>query len=121
MNNEKKVRQSNLELLRVVAMLMVVVLHSTFTTFGYARANMVQAHPARWLGIITAASVCMGCVNLFVLITGWFGTSFRPRGIVRILLQVVFVSVVMTAFAYAMGYKMPTEPMGYFQIGRAHV
>lgn len=115
MNNEKKVRQSNLELLRVVAMLMVVVLHSTFTTFGYARANMVQAHPARWLGIITAASVCMGCVNLFVLITGWFGTSFRPRGIVRILLQVLFVSVVMTAFAYAMGYKMPTESMGYFR------
>ena len=51
--SEKKARQSNLELLRIIAMFMVIVLHSTFTTFGYARANMVQAHPTRWLGIIT--------------------------------------------------------------------
>lgn len=113
--SEKKARQSNLELLRIIAMFMVIVLHSTFTTFGYARANMVQAHPTRWLGIITAAGVCMGCVNLFVLITGWFGTTFRPRGIVRIVLQVIFISAIMTAFAYAMGYKMPTDIMGYFR------
>lgn len=74
--SEKKARQSNLELLRIIAMFMVIVLHSTFTTFGYARANMVQAHPTRWLGIITAAGVCMGCVNLFVLITGCSAPPF---------------------------------------------
>ena len=42
MNNEvSKIRQSNMELLRITAMLMVLCLHATFETFGWPRASMV--------------------------------------------------------------------------------
>ena len=113
MSTHKLARQSNIELLRIFAMLMVVALHATFETFGYARASAVQAHPSSWLGIITTASACLGSVDLFVLITGWFGTTFRPKGALKLVLQVAFISVVMTLFALLMGYKLPTKVMDY--------
>lgn len=113
MSTLKTVRQSNIELLRIFAMLMVVALHATFETFGYARASAVQAHPASWLGIITTASACLGSVDLFVLITGWFGTTFRPKGALKLVLQVAYISIVMTLFALLMGYKLPTKVMDY--------
>lgn len=111
----KPARQSNIELLRIFAMLMVVALHATFETFGYARASAVQAHPASWLGIITTASASLGSVDLFVLITGWFGTTFRPKGALKLVLQVVYISIVMTLFALLMGYHLPTKAIDYFR------
>lgn len=112
---KKPARQSNIELLRIFAMLMVVALHATFETFGYARAATVQAHPGSWLGIITTASASLGSVDLFVLITGWFGTTFRPKGALKLVLQVVYISIVMTLFALLMGYQLPTKVIDYFR------
>ncbi len=115
MSTHKPVRQSNIELLRIFAMLMVVALHATFETFGYARASAVQAHPGSWLGIITTASACLGSVDLFVLITGWFGTTFRPKGAFKLVLQVAYISIIMTLFAWLMDFKLPTKVMDYFR------
>lgn len=115
MSTHKPVRQSNIELLRIFAMLMVVALHATFETFGYARASAVQAHPGSWLGIITTASACLGSVDLFVLITGWFGTTFRPKGALKLVLQVAYISIIMTLFAWLMDFKLPTKVMDYFR------
>lgn len=112
---KKPARQSNIELLRIFAMLMVVALHATFETFGYARASTVQAHPGSWLGIITTASASLGSVDLFVLITGWFGTTFRPKGALKLVLQVVYISIVMTLFALLMDYKLPTKAIDFFR------
>ena len=112
---KKPARQSNIELLRIFAMLMVVALHATFETFGYARASTVQAHPGSWLGIISTASASLGSVDLFVLITGWFGTTFRPKGALKLVLQVVYISIVMTLFAMLMDYKLPTKAIDFFR------
>ncbi|GFI34073.1 hypothetical protein IMSAGC014_00562 [Bacteroidaceae bacterium] len=83
-------RQSNMELLRIIAMLMVLTLHATYETFRYPRAAYVSEEPLSWLGIITTGTACIGCVDIFVLITGWFGIRFKVRNILRLVFQVAF-------------------------------
>lgn len=49
-------RKSNMELLRIVAMLMVLLLHATFETMHYPSPKLVQAAPDSWLGIILGST-----------------------------------------------------------------
>ena len=51
MSEKRLARQSNMELLRIVAMLMVMVLHTGYASFGYPRTVWLQAEPLRWLGL----------------------------------------------------------------------
>lgn len=88
----EKVRQSNMELLRLVAMLLVMVLHADFATFGFPRPRLVASAPLSWFEMILTECLALCSVNVFVLITGWFGTRFRLIGLVRLLSQVVFVT-----------------------------
>ena len=86
-------RKSNVELLRIVAMLMIIGLHF----FGYANAASIydgvqSANSYFWK---IAESFCVGGVNIFVLISGWFLTnkgSVNIRKIVDLIIQVAFWS-----------------------------
>lgn len=74
MNNSKitpvRVRQSNIELLRMLSMFMVLVLHSTFITFGQPDASMVQNEPYDWIIRFMLAGSSVVAVNVFVFISG---------------------------------------------------
>lgn len=69
---EKKKRQLNYEILRILAMLMIVCLHylSRSGLLGDpARADMTTADYAAWL----TEALCIVAVNVYVLISGYFG------------------------------------------------
>lgn len=71
-----KKRQLNYELLRVTAMLMIVCLHylSKGGLLGDpARADMTAAGYAAWL----VEALCLVAVNVYVLISGYFGVDAR--------------------------------------------
>lgn len=111
-----KVRQSNIELLRIVAMLMVLLLHATLETFGYARVSAITHAPMRWLALLTTASSCMVCVDVFVLITGWFGTTFKSTGLLRIVGECTFVSLSMFLLMHLVGWSLPQHPIDYIKV-----
>ena len=113
---KQKQRLSNIELLRIIAMLMVMAIHATFETFGYAHAKSILHAPVSWLGIITTASACFGCVDIFILITGWFGTSFKLRGAFKLALQVIFISLAMYPLLWALGGEMPKNAYDFVQV-----
>ena len=100
-------RQSNMELLRIAAMLMVVALHATTGGYGDANPTNVHADPVRWLGVTGTTMACIGCVDVFVLITGWFGTRFRWIGAARLVGQTAIVATAMYAVVWAVGGSMP--------------
>lgn len=89
----KPARQSNFELLRVIAMLMVTILHALghggvleqyeFGSFGYIF----------WWFIETLSYVS---VNLFILITGYFmvNSNFKISRIINLAVQVEFYSLI---------------------------
>ena len=109
-------RQSNVELLRIIAMIMVLAIHATFETFGYAHAKSILTAPGSWLGIMTSASACFGCVDIFILITGWFGTSFKLRGAFKLAAQVIFISLAMYPFLLLLGKDMPQNFYDFIEV-----
>ncbi len=86
-------RQANFELLRVIAMMMVIALHYLSkggVAVSYAQDGSLRNHIA-WL----ADSFCIVAVNVYVLVSGYFlvGSGFRPGRLVRLVCQVLFYSL----------------------------
>lgn len=95
-------RQSNFELLRIVAMFMVLAVHADFWALGAPSAEDFSANPANaWLRTVLE-SVTIVCVNVFVLISGWFGIRFSMRGLTNFVFQCVYflfgIYIIMLAF-----------------------
>lgn len=81
-------RQSNIELLRLVAMLLILVIHADYMSLGFpSRADMVTG-PAATTARVAFEALGIMAVNLFVLISGWFGIRWSLRSIGSFLFQV---------------------------------
>lgn len=92
-----KDRQSNFELLRLVAMLMVMICHAN----GYVQeADLVGAAGISKLAI---NQFCLVCVNSFVMISGWFGIKASWKGVAKLLFQVIFLALLCFVVFAALG------------------
>ncbi len=96
-----------MELLRIVAMLMVVAVHASTKGFGWIAVWKMHHYPVKWTFVALSTMMCIACVNVFVLITGWFGTHFKWRGVGRLVGQTVTVSLSMYAVVWLLGAEMP--------------
>ena len=86
----KKVRDSNIELLRIFAMLGVVILHYNNVTMGGGLQHVPTGSVNQML-LLALEGLFICAVNLFVLITGYFSCTSRradPVKAVALLLQV---------------------------------
>lgn len=90
----KKVRKLNFEILRIVAMLMIVCLH--YLGKGGALTPANQEFGANSYIAWLVEAFCYVSVNVYVLISGYFGSgsTFSLRKIARLWGQVFFYSVV---------------------------
>ena len=77
----KSVRNANIELLRILSMLMVLTMHCLSKTGALSLEGPVSL--CWWF----LEALCVPAVNVFVLITGYFScqSKFRSRGILRVL------------------------------------
>ena len=96
-----KKRLSNIEFLRLLAMLYVLIVHADFGTFG---APTVDDFAVRPVGVFVqfwfeCLAIC--CVDVFVLISGWFGIRFSLNKLWTFLFQVVFFSLGLFLLAVA--------------------
>ena len=101
-----KPRSSNLELMRIVLMLLIVVHHAVVNSGvmdGWARdpgtpASFVLALLGMW---------GKSCINPFVLVTGYFmcGRGLTARKTVKLFLQVVFWFLLVNCFLVAIGQE----------------
>ncbi len=90
-------RQSNFELLRLVAMLMVMVCHA----IGYLDETELTGFAG--IGKLAIGQLCLICVNVFVMISGWFGIKASWKGAAKLLFQVVFLAVLCFGIFAALG------------------
>jgi hypothetical protein len=102
---EKGRRQLNYELLRIIAMIMIVCLHylSKGGILGNpAQSNMTSVGYTAWL----IEAFCLVSVNVYVLITGYFslGDSSIKRPF-KIWKQVLFYSIVIGIIAIIVGIQ----------------
>jgi len=86
----KKVRQSNVELLRIITMILVMITHANFRALSAPTvADAVTEPSSAFLRLLTE-SFSIICVNVFVLISGWFGIKFNWKKLTEFLFQVLF-------------------------------
>lgn len=102
-----KVRQSNFEMLRIVAMFMVLVLHVDSLANGRPTPEDISAAPFPSFLRILFEVMCVGCVDLFVLISGWFGIKANRKSLGSFVFQVVFVYYAVAASYRLLGGYMP--------------
>lgn len=95
-------RQANFELLRIVAMFMVVVMHYLSRTIAW-RGTI----PGSGLGsaYVVLESFCIVAVNAYVLLSGYFlsAAAFRWKRVFRLIAQMLFYTVLIPLVLAALG------------------
>ena len=85
-----KHRLSNIELLRILAMLLIMFGHF------HLRICSLQTYYDTTLGCISALGV-----DIFIAISGWFGIRFKKEGLFHYIFQVLFILWTMYGLAIA--------------------
>lgn len=87
-------RKSNIELLRILAMLMIVGVHATYLSVGAPSISDIRSNWVSSSLLVLQQSFFIVCVNIFVLISGWFGIHVRRESLLKYIYQCLFFSVV---------------------------
>ena len=92
-------RQSNIELLRIICMLFIICGH---IIGSHERAtNILDGDEI--IRVFYNSFTCVG-VNAFVLISGYFGISFKKDRLLKLIFQTLFYSVVLLLISIAIGW-----------------
>lgn len=86
-------RQSNIELLRIIAMFMVLVVHANFVALGSVSWHDLILNPVIEGGRTFCEIICIPCVNIFILISGWFGIRTSKKGFLSFIFQCLYFYV----------------------------
>lgn len=112
-----KQRKVSVELLRIVAMLMVLTLHANFMGIGIPTPETVITPE----GIIRIflQSVCICAVDTFIMISGWFGIRPSFRGFCNFMWQVVYIVGLLQIaeiffFDVSLNYKIVLKMFGLY-------
>ena len=85
-----KDRESNFELLRNLAMFMVLVIHANFVSLPRPLTEALAAAPASTAFRYFVESLGIVCVDVFVLISGWFRVNTSLKSVLDFVFQVLF-------------------------------
>lgn len=107
----RKERQVNYELLRIIAMMMIITLH--YLSKGGALSDPKESLSATGYAAWIIEAFCLVAVNVYVLISGYFGTDtgkqdkalFSVRKPVKIWLRVLFYSAIIGIIAMITGIQ----------------
>lgn len=84
-------RLSNIELLRILAIFGVLLGHSIGFTLGLPSSEEIQGAFLKSFFSVMLTAIYLGGVNIFVLISGWFGIKATKKGLGKFLFQVFFL------------------------------
>ena len=86
-------RDSNMELLRILAMLGILVLHTDFFALGVPTKEDCVNAPFLSAWRLFVESFTIISVNLFVLLSGWYGIRPKKKRFVEFLFQILFFNL----------------------------
>ena len=104
------VRDSQIELLRIIAMVMMLILHANFLGIRVPEyVDFLQDSVNAWsrMGI---EAFCIVAVDVFVLISGWYGIQFRKCRLVSYIFQVYFFTFVLYFASLFFDSELPPTP-----------
>lgn len=90
---ESRIRESGIECLRLFAMLLVLVVHANFFSLGEPAGEDIVEEPWHSFNRVFVQSLAIVCVNVFVMISGWFGLHPTWKKLMNFLYQLLFFFV----------------------------
>ena len=87
-------RDSNMELFRIVSMLLVMVFHIHFISFCDFNNDTLnfEDNPINAYLRILGTTLTFTCVDVFILLSGWYGINTKISKIREFIFQVLFYS-----------------------------
>lgn len=85
----KKPRQSGVELLRIISMFLVLLIHTNMWNEKWHGLDLQNSFSTSATTIFLQSISCV-CVNVFVLISGWFGIRFSVKRLTKFIFQCMF-------------------------------
>ncbi|MBQ7966295.1 MAG: acyltransferase family protein [Bacteroidaceae bacterium] len=85
----KKERDINIELLRIMAMFLVLAYHSNISIGQISVAELNKDFSGATIRLLTNV-LCSICVNIFVIISGWYGLNYSNKKLGGLFFQVFF-------------------------------
>lgn len=100
-----KVRESNIELLRILAIFLVLVVHADFWTIGDPEAADFEKAFVPSVTRVFLESLSIVCVNVFVIISGWYGIKASIRKLSCLSFQGFFFLIIPFIIAPYLGFS----------------
>ena len=85
-----KVRESNIELLRNISMFLILVIHANFVALPKIEYTELLSNTTPSVVRFFIESIGIVAVNVFVLISGWFGIRTRTKSVLSFIYQILF-------------------------------
>lgn len=87
-----KERLSNIELLRIVAIFFVLMCHAIMMVHGLPKSVECKENILSSYLITFFSSIAISGVDIFVLISGWFGIHVTKKGLTKYIFQICFLT-----------------------------
>lgn len=99
-----KTRLANVELLRTVAMIMVIIMHFVRES-GYLLTAQTESLSFQYVLAMLLESFCIVAVNAFVFISGYYGTegSYKTSKVLRFWFRVLFYTLLIPVVLICFG------------------
>lgn len=105
-----KERLSGIEILRIIAILFVMAGHVAMVTCSLPSTDFVTANPLNSIARIFFSVLTIGGVDIFIIISGWFGIHASKRGLCKYIYEVCFLLwLILIAFAIYDRSKLTPE------------
>ena len=102
MNRTNK-RNSSVELLRVIAMFFILICHAVLGTQQLPSGMEIRENLFYSLGSISISSIAITGVDVFVLISGWFGINFKLKSVLKIVFETLFLLILIYSCVLFLG------------------
>lgn len=100
-------RQSNIELLRIIAMMMVLFLHANGAIGPFVQLSDTHNGVEEFVRLFLEIA-CVVSVNAFIMISGWFGIKPSVKGICSLFFQLIFYGLII-ALVYRISGRAPVS------------
>lgn len=87
----KKERESNIELSRMLAMLMILIIHANMVSISRPTTSELLSMPIQTITRYFIESLGIVGVNIFVLISGWFTIKTRAKSFLSFAFQIIYI------------------------------
>ena len=105
-----KAREANLELFRIVAMLLIVAHHFVVNSGLMAADGLIYSNPFSWRSLFLLVFGAWGKIgiNCFVMITGYFmcTSKITMKKFMKLFLEIMFYKIVINSIFWITGYEV---------------